>query len=209
VGNHSVQATNMPVDNAKVLFEQGNIRLCQGDVPLVFAWCPFYSHSARLPANLNWYVCVCMQLINRRQELLKVQEMPSLSRSHSYLQQVLLTHLASRYISICLQLLMLDFKHPTHASVVALARFSPLPIVTIIHTQHRMKRRVYHCAMYWQCCLACCRVEAATLEHPLFGSCICCWLCMSMIRTWTHSRSCRTCQPTCLCRATTLARRFV
>jgi len=58
VGNHSVQATNMPVDNAKVLFEQGNIRLCQGDVPLVFAWCPFYSHSARLPANLNWYVCV-------------------------------------------------------------------------------------------------------------------------------------------------------
>ncbi len=33
-----------------------------------------------------------MQLINGRQELLKVQEMPSLCRSHSYLQQVLLTH---------------------------------------------------------------------------------------------------------------------
>lgn len=132
MGDHSVQATNMPVDDAKVLFEQGNIHLCQGDVPLLFAWYPAHSHSACLHGSLNWYVCVCMQLINGRQELLKVQEMPSLCRSHSYLQQVLLTHLASRYISICLHLLALDFKPPTHASVVALARFSPFPIVSTI-----------------------------------------------------------------------------
>jgi len=73
-----------------------------------------------------------------------------------------------------------------------------------------MKRQgVYLCAVNWQCCLACCRAEAATSEHPLFGWCICCWLCTSMIHTWTHSRSCRTCQPTCLCRSTTLAGRFV
>ncbi len=56
MGDHSVQATNMPVDDAKVLFEQGNIRFCQGDVPLVFAWFP--SYSARLIASLDWYVCV-------------------------------------------------------------------------------------------------------------------------------------------------------
>ena len=58
MGDHSVQATNMPVDDAKVLFEQGNIRLCQGDVPLLSAWYPAHSHSACLPASLNWYVRV-------------------------------------------------------------------------------------------------------------------------------------------------------
>ncbi len=44
MGDHSIQATNMPVDVAKVLFEQGNICLCQGDVPLVFVRHPSYSH---------------------------------------------------------------------------------------------------------------------------------------------------------------------
>ncbi len=44
MGGHSVQATNMPVDDAKVFFEQGNIRLCQGDFALVFAWYPSYSY---------------------------------------------------------------------------------------------------------------------------------------------------------------------
>lgn len=84
------------------------------------------THTQLVCLPVQTGMCVCMQLINGRQELLKVQEMPSLCRSHSFSQQVLLTHLESRYISICIQLLMLDLKHPTHASVVALARFSPI-----------------------------------------------------------------------------------
>ena len=92
-----------------------------------------------------------MQLINGRQELLKVQEMPSLCRSHSYLQQVLLTHLSRRYISSCLQLLTLDFKHPTHATVVALARFSPFLIVsTVPATRHATQNETTGCLSF--CC---------------------------------------------------------